>query len=56
MKKLNKEMITWISMILIFVVLYFVGGLPFSIGIGLFSILIYKELIDLKLSHYYFLL
>ena len=51
MKKLNKEMITWISMILIFVVLYFIGGLPFSIGIGLFSILIYKELIDLKLSH-----
>ncbi len=51
MKKINKELVTWVSMLGIFIILYFIGGIPFSIGIGLFSIFIYKELIDLKLSH-----
>ena len=51
MKKLDKELLTWIGLIVLFIVLFFIGGIPFSIGIGLFSILIYKELIDLKLSH-----
>ena len=51
MKKINKELITWLGIIIILTGLYLIGGIPFSIGIGFFSILIYKELMDLKLSH-----
>ena len=51
MKKIKKELVTWLGIIIILIGLYLIGGIPFSIGIGFFSILIYKELMDLKLSH-----
>ena len=46
-----KRLLSSIVILIVFVPLLMTGGIPFSLFVGILSLLAFKEMVDLRVSH-----